>query len=194
MSPTTPSTDTTATAAAVAIAERYAAGWTPDADNTGHPVWLAPTDCGSRGPAGRPEPMPAEQAAWFRARGWSFAISNPANQVKLTLQQGLRPVRVAHHRWRLADVATGRPVPYRRVTPEQLRVYAGGAELTDDELEALFETHRHDRGDAYDAAGVPWLRGQLGAWDDDPTATPIPWPPATATPVPSPPTRPHPTA
>jgi hypothetical protein len=103
----------------------------------------------------------------------------------------------------MVDAATGEVIPYAQpLTPEHLDVLAGGRDLTDDELEDLIEAHR-DRSqvppwppawgptsrsasasserlsttDAFDRAGVPWLRSMLGGPDLDPRTEPIPWPP-----------------
>jgi hypothetical protein len=164
---------------AAAIAERFACGWKPDSDKHGHAVWVPPKLCGATTASGEPEPMRRDEAEWLVARGWSFAISRPANQVKAGLVvRGWRPARAGRGRtWKWLD-HDGKVVPYAKVTPAHIELLAAGQNLTDDELEARIEAHRRDDGDAYDRSGVPWLRDLLGGEDLDPRVAPIPWPPA----------------
>jgi hypothetical protein len=173
-------TKTTQLVVAAAIAERFAYGWKPEADKDGNAVWLPPKMCGASRRDGEPEPMTRDEAAWLVTRGHSFAISLPANQVKAGLVvRGWRPARVGRGRtWKMVD-EDGKVVPYAKVTPTHLNILAGGRDLTDDALETSIEAHRCEYGDAYDRAGVPWLRDLLGDPYLDPAVEPIPWPPQT---------------
>jgi hypothetical protein len=164
---------------AEAVAGRFAASWKPDADEHGNPVWFPPKMCGAARRDGEPVPMDRDEAEWLADRGWAFAINQPANQVKAALElRGWRPDRSGKNRtWRWVD-ANNKVVPYAKpLTPTHVQIIAGGRDLDDDQLEAFIRAHRPGHGDAYDRAGVPWLRTMLGRPDLDPRIDPIPWPP-----------------
>jgi hypothetical protein len=71
---------------AAAVAERFAAGWTPGDSPEGDAVWVPPERL--RRDADR---MAPGEAAWLEARGWEFGANLPENRAEAMLDEGWEP-------------------------------------------------------------------------------------------------------
>lgn len=103
---------------AAAVAERFAAGWTPGESAEGDALWVPP----ERLPRG-PEVMAHEEASWLVARGWEFGAGRPENRAAVMLDEGWEPTFADGAWWWTKD--NHRSAYARRaLPPEQLAAVA----------------------------------------------------------------------
>lgn len=103
---------------AAAVAERFAAGWTPGDSAEGDAMWLPPTHLRRT-----PDRMAPEQVAWLEARGWEFGAGRPENRAEAMLDEGWEPT-FADGAWWWTKPNHRSAYARRPLPPEQLAAVA----------------------------------------------------------------------